>query len=182
VERYNPIWKTEFEKARNKYLELLSEIDVTIEHVGSTSVEGLMAKPVLDIDIVTKNTSDSIMVINKLQSVGYKHIGNMGIEGREVLKYEKNNTFIEWMEHHLYVCVKGNENLQNHLILRDHLEKNPDSVVQYSKLKCLLAEEYSQDIDAYVDGKTKFIVDILKSEGMETEELSRIESINKIDG
>ena len=66
VEPYNPVWKTEFAKAQRFYGELLFDIDVEIEHVGSTSVEGLWAKPILDIDIVVKNTKDRDIVIARL--------------------------------------------------------------------------------------------------------------------
>ena len=59
VAEYNPKWKDEFKKAHDFYRNLLSDLDVKIEHVGSTSVEGLMAKPILDIDIVVKNQEDS---------------------------------------------------------------------------------------------------------------------------
>jgi len=76
VEEYNPDWKFEFEKAKVFYEHLLNGIDCQIEHVGSTSVEGLWAKPILDIDIITKSHLESIAIIEKLSSVGYEHIGN----------------------------------------------------------------------------------------------------------
>lgn len=95
VEKYNPDWKNEFEKAKKAYSDLLNDIDVEILHVGSTSVEGLWAKPILDIDIVVKDTRTSQKVIDILESVGYKHVGNLGIEGREVMKYEEDTSFIQ---------------------------------------------------------------------------------------
>ena len=77
---YNPKWKAEFEKASNFYYELLKNLNVRIEYVGSTSVEGLWAKPILDIDIVVPDSEVCLATIEKLQSVGYKHVGNYGIE------------------------------------------------------------------------------------------------------
>ena len=73
VEKYNPQWQVEFERAKLFYEKLLVGIDKRIEYVGSTSVIGLWAKPVLDIDIIVKNSDDSLQVITKLSSVGYKH-------------------------------------------------------------------------------------------------------------
>lgn len=181
VEKYNPQWKREFEKAKSFYEELLSGIEVKIEHVGSTSVEGLWAKPILDIDIIVKNTEDSSQVIELLDTVGYKHIGDLGVKGREVLKYDKENPNIKWMEHHLYVCLEDNENLQNHLLLRKHLSNNKKSVELYSALKRELADKFTYDIESYIDGKTDLITEFLKSEGMDSEELERIQSINKKD-
>jgi len=142
-------------------------------------VEGLWAKPILDIDIVVKNEMDSHQAIVLLERVGYLHVGNLGIEGREVLKYDEDNPLITWMEHHLYVCIEGNENLRNHLLLKRHLENNLQAVKAYSELKRYLAEKFPDDIDAYVDGKTELITSILEAEGMDLDELERIEAINK---
>ena len=179
VEPYNPVWKTEFTKAQLFYGELLSDIDVEIEHVGSTSVEGLWAKPILDIDIVVKNTKDRDIVIARLLEVGYTHQGNLGVEGREALSYEEDNRHITWMKHHLYVCMADCENLWNHLLLRKHLRANPSAVKAYSVLKSELAKKYRYDIDAYVEGKTALITQFLKAEGMDSEKLVRITEINK---
>lgn len=181
VEKYNSEWKHEFEKAKMFYEKLLSDIKVEIEHVGSTSVEGLWAKPILDIDIVVNDNIDKLRVIESLKSVGYIHLGNLGIEGREAFKYEKNNPNINWMEHHLYVCIKGCENLENHLLLRKHLRDNKEAVEAYSAIKRELAEKYPNDIDSYVDGKTDLITEFLKAEGMDSDEIDRIELINKKD-
>lgn len=115
VEAYNPKWKSEFDIAKKFYRKLLEGIEHEVVHVGSTSVEGLWAKPILDIDIIVNNDADSKAAIRLLQSTGYTHIGNNGVEGRESFEYEKTNLKINWMTHHLYVCITGNENLNNHL-------------------------------------------------------------------
>lgn len=179
VEQYNPEWKIEFEKAKTFYEELFIGIPCQIEHVGSTSVEGLWAKPVLDIDIVVKTKIESFWLIEKLATVGYEHIGDLGLEGREAFKYLENNLIIDWMKHHLYVCIEGTEHLENHLLLRKHLRENRESVKLYSELKRKLAQEFSEDIDSYIDGKTDLITSFLKIEGMKESELKTIEEINK---
>lgn len=181
VEKYNSEWKNEFEKAKTFYKELLSDIEVSVEHVGSTSVEGLWAKPILDIDIVVNDNIDSLFAIERLKNVGYLHMGNLGIEGREAFNYEENNPNIKWMEHHLYVCIKGCENLENHLLLRKHLRDNKKAVEAYSAIKLELAKKYPHDMDSYVDGKTDLITGFLKAEGMNIDEINRIASINKKD-
>jgi len=178
---YSSKWKNEFQKAYDFYRDLLQGIDVEIEHVGSTSVEGLWAKPILDIDIVVQNQEDCERVIEQLKSVDYDHVGDYGIPGREVLKYEEDNPYITWMEHHLYVCIAGKENLINHLLLRKHLRENPSAVESYSWIKRQLAQAHPHDIDAYVEGKTALIASFLKKEGMAMEALKRITEINKKD-
>ena len=179
VEEYNSAWKVEFQKSKTFYEKVLKDIEVEIVHVGSTSIEGLWAKPILDIDIIVNNAADCERTIESLKSVGYIHIGNLGIEGREAFKYSVDNSYIQWMEHNLYVCIRGNENLRNHLLLQKHLLKNKSAVAKYSTLKRNLAKKYPNDIDSYVEGKTKLITVFLKAEGMGKDELERIESINK---
>lgn len=179
VVAYNPKWKLEFEKAKTEFEKLLCDVETEILHVGSTSIEGLWAKPILDIDIVVGNERDSKRAIELLESVGYRHVGNLGVEGREAFKYEEDNNWIQWMEHHLYVCLSGCGNLRNHLLLQKHLRKHKEAVEAYSQLKRKLAERYPDDMDFYIDGKTELITGFLKAEGMDSEELERIEAINK---
>jgi len=158
---------------------LLKAVDSEVVHVGSTSVEGLWAKPILDIDIIVDNTYDSKRAIKLLENAGYTHIGNLGIEGREAFKYSDDNQNIRWMDHHLYVCIRGTENLRNHLLLQKHLRNNKEAVQKYSELKRELALKYPNDIDSYIENKTELITSFLKAEGMDLGALSIIESINK---
>jgi len=179
VVEYSPSWKTDFQKAKSFYRELLQDIESKVEHVGSTAVEGMWAKPILDIDIIVINSIDNGCVIELLTGVGYVHLGNLGITGREAFTSPKNNPRINWMEHHLYVCIKGSENLNNHLLLRKHLRNNIKAVEAYSKLKRKLAKEFTHDIDAYVEGKSGLIAGFLRAEGMDQDSIKRISSINK---
>lgn len=175
---YDKKWKSEFEKAAKFYEGILQNIDIKIEHVGSTSVEGLWAKPILDIDIIVGNSSDSKKVIEALSSVGYIHVGDYGVPGREAFKYLEDNEYVDWMTHHLYVCLDGTENLTNHLLLRKHLRKNKDAVEAYGAIKRELANKYPDDIHSYIDGKTELITKFLEAEGMDTVALKRITTIN----
>jgi len=176
---YDPKWQVEYDKAASAYRDLLQDLEVTIEHVGSTSVEGLWAKPILDIDVIVKDRSVSSQVIKRLEAVGYEHVGNYGIEGREAMKYQEGTAFIKWMTHHLYVCLEGTDNLINHLKLRKHLRESPSARQAYSDLKQGLAKAHPHDIDAYIQGKTQLITDILAKEGMSQEALDRIKAINE---
>jgi GrpB-like predicted nucleotidyltransferase (UPF0157 family) len=179
IETYNENWKIEFDKAYKFYKNLLKDIEVQIEHVGSTSVKNLMAKPILDIDIIVNNANDNNRVIKLLETVGYTHRGNLGIEGREAFSYDVDNKNIHWIDHHLYVCLKGCNNLKNHLLLRDYLRNNPTAIKEYSDLKRSLANKYPYDIDLYVEGKTSLITSFLEACGMDCDELKNIVKINK---
>lgn len=176
---YNPKWQEEFKKAKAFYERLLKNLDIQVEHVGSTSIEGLYAKPILDIDIIVKDEETKEIVIGKLESAGYKHLGTMGVDGRDAFSYTNDHPNITWMAHHLYVCMAGSINLKNHLLLKRYLKNNKEAVQKYSQLKLELAEKFPNDIDGYIDGKTNLIKSFLEKEGMALECLEAIEKINR---
>lgn len=174
VEDYNPEWKERFKELKQDIWPLVKDWAESIEHVGSTSVEGLAAKPIIDLDIVLTDFSKLKDVIGALESIGYVHRGDLGIKDREAFQKE-NPKF----KHNLYVCLKGSLALNNHLILRDHLRNNPRDRIAYSEKKKQLATEFPEDIDSYLDGKTDLILDILNQYEFDSDELKNIQSVNK---
>lgn len=176
---YEPMWASEFKKAKDFFGQLLGDIPAEIQHVGSTSVEGLWAKPILDIDIVVKTSEEVSLVIERLETVGYRHRGNLGIEGREAFSYDPDNLKIQWMAHHLYVCLESAQNYQNHIMLKSYLQKHPEAVKAYSDLKRKLADQYPYDIEAYIEGKTPLITAYLQASGMSLDTLEEIVTINQ---
>ncbi|HAV89826.1 MAG TPA: hypothetical protein DCW44_00890, partial [Eubacterium sp.] len=146
VEPYNEEWKSDFIAIRDELDAVLKDIVLKIEHVGSTSVEGLSAKPVIDVDVVIKDTTVLPDVISALQTIGYFHEGDLGIPGREAFKYEGKEYL---RKHHLYVCSQDSEELKRHITFRDYLRSNPDAVEEYSKIKEEAANLYPWDIDKY---------------------------------
>lgn len=183
VEDYNSKWKSTFKELREIYDKQLHGIDVQIEHVGSTSVEGLSAKPIIDIDIIVKNESDKVRVISELSQLGYKHSGDLGIKGREAFSRESEAVpYSEdriWMDHHLYLLIEGCDALLNHIELRDFLRRSPQAIKEYGQLKVELSRKYPYDIDAYIEGKTQFIIDVLKNCMMDDNTLKKIIAENK---
>jgi GrpB-like predicted nucleotidyltransferase (UPF0157 family) len=158
VGTYNPQWTVEFEQLKEYLLTAVNGAAVEIHHVGSTSVANLSAKPILDIDIEIADMSAFPKIKEQLSTLGYRHEGNYGIDGREAFKYD-NTAF---MAHHLYVCPSDSAELRRHLTFRDYLRSHPDAVREYSELKQSLAEKYGNDIDAYIDGKTAFVLRCLR--------------------
>jgi len=159
---HNPLWKDEFERIKNEIVIGLQDAFVTIEHVGSTSVSDLYAKPIIDIDIVIEGEMFDT-VKTRLESIDYFHIGNLGIEGREAFKYENKSHL---MEHHLYVCDKNSDELKRHITLRDFLRNNEDYRSKYSKIKQEMANLFPHDIDGYINGKQPVILEIYKKCGL----------------
>ena len=159
VENYNPLWAEAFQSIKKELASVLNDDVLSIEHVGSTSVVGLKAKPIIDIDIIIDNQNQFDEIKQKLMDIGYMHEGDQGIEGREAFGYVNKSHL---MRHHLYVCQKDNFHLKRHLALRDHLRSHPNDVDIYGNLKEALAKAYPNDIDQYIEGKSDFIMSIYK--------------------
>ena len=156
---YNPEWQKEFLKIKNMLLEHIGDLVITIKHVGSTSVEGLSAKPIIDLDVVIDSYEVLPLIIKRLRKVGYKHEGDLGIEGREAFKKVTKDNL---MKHHLYVCPKNGKGYIDHITLRNYLRENEQARREYENLKKQLAEKYPNDIDSYCEGKSEFIQSILE--------------------
>mgnify|MGYP000981986072 FL=1 len=162
VEKWNPKWKDEFEKIVSSLGKDIIYNSIKIEHVGSTSVEGLSAKPIIDLDIVIEN--DKFEIIKRLlNDKGYKHEGDLGIEGREAFTYSGKE---ELMTHHLYVCPKDSKELFKHITFRDFLKNNSALASEYSKVKEQAAVLYPDDIDKYMEFKSEIIEKIYKRCGL----------------
>jgi GrpB-like predicted nucleotidyltransferase (UPF0157 family) len=156
---YDVGWKEEFLKIKLFLEKTLKDSIISIEHVGSTSVEGLSAKPILDIDIVIKNYSSFQKVKFKLENLGYYHEGNLGIKDREAFGYNGKD---EFMAHHLYVCPADSEELKRHLAFRDYLRIHKEDREKYSEIKLQASKEYPTNIEGYIEYKSSIITDIYK--------------------
>jgi GrpB-like predicted nucleotidyltransferase (UPF0157 family) len=151
IEKYNLEWVNQFEKIKGKLSQFLMGINVKIEHIGSTSVPQLDAKPIIDIDIIYYQVADFECIKNSLESFGYYHNGNQGIEGREVFKrnINQNDEILDKIPHHLYACKSDCEELHRHILSRDYLRKNEIAREFYQNLKYQIAEEANQDRKLY---------------------------------
>lgn len=159
---YDKKWKQDFIAIKNELVDALGSLVITIEHVGSTSVAGLAAKPIIDIDVVVK-ADDVNKAIDALEGIGYIYEGNLGIEGREAFAYEgKEHLQI----HHLYVCPEDSAELKRHLAFRDYLRRHPQDREKYGNVKLEAARKYPDDIDKYIEYKSPVIEEIYASIGI----------------
>ena len=131
VEKYNPKWIEQF-RTLKEFLEKNATEYNSIEHVGSTSIPGMNAKPIIDIDVVVEDAAQFLKLKEELSKIGYVHEGDRGILGREAFDHENVPVSID---HHLYVCVKDNAELLRHLKFREKLRANPELVNEYNKIK-----------------------------------------------
>jgi GrpB-like predicted nucleotidyltransferase (UPF0157 family) len=161
VIEYDPEWPRRFEDLRARIWPAVAGVADRIEHVGSTSVPGLAAKPIIDMTIVVRRQADVPPAIDRLATLGYRHLGNLDIEDREAFEHPAGLP-----RHHLYVCPEGTIGIVNQLAVRDYLRADPDVARRYGELKQRLATQFPNDIESYVFGKTDFVVEVLRGAGL----------------
>jgi GrpB-like predicted nucleotidyltransferase (UPF0157 family) len=154
---YDANWRTNFESIKAEIEQAIGTRILRVEHVGSTSVEGLSAKPILDIDVVIKDYSVFDEVVKGLSSIGYIHEGDLGIKDREAFRYTDKPHL---QAHHLYVCPQDSAELHRHVTFRDFLRSHPDAVRKYSAVKEMAAQQFPNNIDAYIAYKTPCIEEL----------------------
>ena len=160
---YDEKWKSDFEKIKNELVAAIGDLIIGIEHVGSTSVEGMSAKPCIDIDVVIKDYSVFSEVVKGLSAIGYIHEGDLGIKDREAFKYSDKSHL---QNHHLYVCPQNSAELHRHITFRNFLKSNPDAVKKYSQIKETAAELYPDSIDKYIQYKSPCIEELYAECGL----------------
>lgn len=160
---YDESWKRAFEEIKEELESAIGDLVIGIEHVGSTSVEGLSAKPCIDIDVIIKDYSIFDAVVCKLKTIGYIHEGNLGIQDREAFKYSDKPHL---RQHHLYVCPKQSEELHRHIAFRDFLRSNPEAIKRYGAVKEKAAQLFPDDIEKYIEYKSPCIEELYKMCGL----------------
>lgn len=160
---YDATWKADFEKIKTEIESAIGDLILGIEHVGSTSVEGMSAKPCIDIDVIIQDYTVFDAVSRKLAAIGYIHEGNLGIKDREAFKYSDKPHL---RTHHLYVCPQASEELHRHIAFRDYLKSHPDAVRQYSAVKEKAAQLFPDDISKYIEYKSPCIETLYKLCGL----------------
>jgi GrpB-like predicted nucleotidyltransferase (UPF0157 family) len=171
---YDPEWPRRFDELRTRIWPVVGDIAIGLEHVGSTSVPDLAAKPIIDITVLVAGRDAVPLTIERLATLSYRHRGNLGIEDREAFDHPADVP-----RHNLYVCPAGTIGLVNQLAFRDYLRARPDAARQYGALKKQLAAQFPNDIESYVFGKTDFVLDALRRAGLTADELASIESVNR---
>jgi GrpB-like predicted nucleotidyltransferase (UPF0157 family) len=150
-------WHQSYAEEKALLQNAIGEFILDIQHIGSTSLCGIAAKPILDIAIAIKDKSAGEKCIKPLEDLGYEYRGENGIVGRFYFVRGEPRT------HHLHMLLGDGEPWKNHLLFRDYLRGNLDVAKEYDELKRNLAREYPNNRDAYLDGKNEFVEKILKS-------------------
>ena len=152
IQKYQDSWVNDFQHIKEAIEKNLPNVVINIEHIGSTSVRNLAAKPIIDIDLVYDQPRDFQDIKVGLEKLDYYHNGDQGIPGREVFKrakQEKKHLILDTIKHHLYVCQANSEELHRHLIFRDALRTHEEERMAYEILKYEIAAKANQDRKVY---------------------------------
>lgn len=172
VESYNPDWHQQFLQIKTRLEQALNPVKyISIEHVGSTSVPGLAAKPRIDVDIIVQQTQLA-SVTEALKSAGYQFLGDRGIPDRYAFIAPEPKP-----EQNLYVCVENSQALRNHLLVRDLCRQSEELRDIYGQKKLELAKREWSNVDEYCVAKNDVLAYIL-SRGMTEDETNQIRDLN----
>jgi GrpB-like predicted nucleotidyltransferase (UPF0157 family) len=157
VTTYDPQWPVLFRELRDRVDAALADVAHVTEHVGSTAVPGLDAKPIIDLDVAVSDNAAMGAAVTALAAAGWQHQGDLGITGREAFLPPPDAVY-----HHLYAVVAGSQPYRDHIDLRDFLRTHPVQAARYADLKHRLAVLLETDRSAYSDGKAAMIGDLLR--------------------
>ncbi len=153
---YDPAWPIRFAELEVRLRVALDGLSAEIEHVGSTSVPGLVAKPMLDVDVVVQTSADVDAAVKCLEIAGYRAKGTRGVPGREAFDQPPGGP-----AHALYIVVAGSKPHLDHVLLRDLLRRRPDLAARYESVKRANADRLPTDWQGYSDAKADLITELL---------------------
>jgi GrpB-like predicted nucleotidyltransferase (UPF0157 family) len=153
---YDPAWPVMFEQEAARIRDALGPVAVRIEHVGSTAVPGLAAKPVIDIQVSVERMVPRERFVVPLETLGYEFVADPTDTEHEYFKKDVGGV----RTHHIHVCPMGSEWERRHLAFRDHLRTHPEDSARYGQLKRRLAEQHPNDVMAYVEAKSPFVSEV----------------------
>jgi len=157
---YDPKWSTSYENEKTLILTVVGHIITAIEHIGSTAVLGLGAKPTIDIMVSVRRLSDAKKCIKPLSSIGYEHQPQHETSMPERRFFRKGEPPKE-QHYHLHMVEKESDFWKRHLLFRDYLRTHPETAQEYYKLKKELASKYGTNREGYTEAKTSFIESVV---------------------
>jgi len=156
IEEYNPEWVRQYEYEKEKLCSALGNTVLGIEHIGSTSIPGIWAKPIIDIMIGVKSLPLEECLIDKVIELGYENLGEAGVSGRIYFRKRFPKAY------NVHITQFGNLIWKNNILLRDFLRSNKDEAMRYSELKRMIISEGVNNLLEYSERKADFIDEILK--------------------
>jgi len=160
---YNPEWVKLFNAEKARLTRAINGFVLDIQHVGSTAIPGMPAKPIIDIAVVVEDFDRARVCISPLQLIGYKYRGENGIPRRHYFEKGDPRSF------HVHINEINSRNWEDQVLFRDYLIAHPEIAGEYAVLKASLAARYPNDRDAYLEAKAPFIQQALQAARQERE-------------
>ncbi|MHB1000356.1 MAG: GrpB family protein [Armatimonadota bacterium] len=161
---HNPIWTDLFEEEKRFLESIFGDTIIAIEHIGSTAIPGIPAKPIIDINIGVESLKVALAMKGKFEESGYEH--RPFVPGNTIEDLKLQELYVRGSEacrtHHIHVTVYGSDYWNDDLLFRDYLRRNHDRALEYAELKTRLAREYLDDRRSYTKGKHEFIQNTLE--------------------
>ena len=158
LEDYNIKWNEDYEKEKKLLEEVLGNLIVEINHVGSTSIKGLKAKPIIDISLVINSLDEVPKIDELLTPYDYHNRGNQGIEDRVFFAKGPDDA----RTHYLHITTPNSNTYYNQVYFKRYLNDHPEYIDKYCKLKQELALKYANERPKYTAGKNEFINEVIR--------------------
>ncbi|MBO9124708.1 MULTISPECIES: GrpB family protein [unclassified Rhizobium] len=153
---YDAAWPAHFREIAAALKTLLGDHVLDIHHIGSTSIPGIAAKPLIDIDVILPNAADVIDACPLMEAIGYEPRGNR--YDADIFAFMKR---ITTPKQRVYLCPEGHDTHHRRILFRDYLRTHPQAAADYQALKLKLAEDFEYDGDGYTAAKAAFVNDIV---------------------
>jgi GrpB-like predicted nucleotidyltransferase (UPF0157 family) len=156
IETYNSNWPIQFQNIKKTIENVFGSKALAIEHVGSTAIEGMRAKPLIDVLVTVASYEPFLLEKEKMQALGYEW-GENYIEPNSLLFYKTKDG--DQKIENIHVCVEGSPKAVQFVTTRDYLRMHPERAEEYSKLKDALQQQFPDDYPAYREGKQSFLAE-----------------------
>jgi GrpB-like predicted nucleotidyltransferase (UPF0157 family) len=156
IVEYDPTWPVRADEEMRRLERALGSVAVRVEHIGSTAVPGLAAKPILDLQVSVASLEPRARYVEPLERLGYLFAPNPDSPDRHFFGKPPERP----RSHHVHVCEAGGEPERRHLAVRDFLRAHDDEAARYAALKREIAERAPQDRLAYMAGKERYVRDL----------------------
>jgi GrpB-like predicted nucleotidyltransferase (UPF0157 family) len=151
---HDPRWRDAFEAEARRVAAALGENVVAVQHIGSTAIPNIYAKPIIDLLVEVRDIAEVDGRSPAMESLGYEVMGEYGIPGRRYFRKDNREGI---RTHHIHAFESGSAEVERHLAFRDYMIAHPLEAQRYSELKRRLAKEHPQSLEGYMDGKDGFI-------------------------
>ena len=156
---YDATWPAEFEAEAARIERACEGLPIRLEHIGSTAVRGLSAKPIIDILAGVPPRAKRADYVTAIKGIGYEHLGSHGVPGRDYFRRGTPRS------HHVHLVSWSSAVWKEHLAFRDWLREHPETREEYEVLKRELAQTFADDRTGYQEAKGAFIRSVVRGAG-----------------